>query len=78
MKTLAHKLHAWYVQAQHHGRMQQRRRRSAGAYQPPGFLPAEFWGAPMMDLLQAPAMGLLTSALAAPDLILSITIKKCV
>ncbi len=35
-------------------------------------------GAPMMDLLQAPAIGLLTSALAAPDLILSITIKKCV
>ena len=42
----------------------------AGAQQAPGFLPAGFPGLPMLDLLPAPALGLLTSALAVPGMVL--------
>ena len=42
----------------------------AGAQQAPGFPPAGFPGLPMLDLLPAPAVGLLTSALAVPGMVL--------
>lgn len=58
-------LHAWRLQDHQHSRTQQH---SAGAHQRTSLIPAGF-GAPLMDLLPAP-MGLLTSALAVPGMVL--------
>ncbi len=58
------------VQDRHYGEMGHSQQYHAGAQQPAGFLPAGFPGAPILDLLPAPALGLLTNALAVPGMVL--------
>lgn len=58
------------VQDRHHVGMQHSQQHNVGAEQPAGFLPAGFPGVPMLGLLPAPALGLLTSALAVPGMVL--------